>query len=115
MSITLFRDQSPQKVEKDITADIVSGTPRQFVELMYAGQQDTLKSGIWESSAGVFRANYHGITEFCHILEGSAVITTSKGQTVTVNAGDRFVLDEGLETEWTVAGHIKKHFFICAV
>ena len=114
MSITLFRDHAPEKIEKDISTDIVSGTPRQFVELMYAGKENTLKSGIWESSVGVFRADYDGIVEFCHILEGSAVITTSEGQTVTVRAGDGFVLDEGLKTEWTVAAHIKKHFFIYA-
>ena len=77
MKITLFRENAPKKVEKDISGDIVSGTPRHFSELMYAGRNDTLKSGTWESTAGVFRASYHGIVEFCHILEGSAVITTS--------------------------------------
>ncbi|WP_298936845.1 cupin domain-containing protein [uncultured Ruegeria sp.] len=115
MAIVLFGDQSPEKVEKDITAEIVLGAPRQFVELMYSGNNDTLKSGIWESSEGVFRAYYHGIVEFCHILEGGAVITTSDGQSVMVKGGDGFVLEEGLETEWVVGDYIKKHFFICNV
>ncbi len=113
--ITLFSEHSPPRTQKDVTRDTISGTPEQFVELMYAGQNDTLKSGIWESSAGKFRASYDGIVEFCHILEGSAVITTSDGQSVTVKAGDGFVLDEGLQTEWTVDTYVKKHFFICGV
>ena len=115
MNITLFSDQSPARVEKDISADIVSGAPRQFVELMFSGQQDKIKSGIWECSAGAFKANYHGIVEFCYILEGSATITTQSGQSVTVRKGDGFVLDQGLETEWVVETHIKKQFFICSV
>lgn len=115
MTITLFRDHAPARNEKDISADIISGTPRQFAQLMYSGKDGALKSGIWESSAGAFRASYNGIVEFCHILEGSATITSSDGQTVTVTAGDAFVLDEGLETEWTVETFVKKHFFISAV
>lgn len=114
MSITVFSQQTPPKTEKDISVDIVLGEPRQFVEMMYSNSHDTLKSGVWECSAGTFRANYHGIVEFCHILEGEATITTSLGQTVTVRAGDGFVLDEGLDTEWTVDKFIKKQFFICA-
>lgn len=113
--ITLFSEHTPPRTEKDVTGDTVSGTPKQFVELMYSGQNDTLKSGIWESSAGVFRAAYDGIVEYCYILEGSAVIKTSDGQSVTVAAGDGFVLDEGLQTEWTVETFVKKQFFICAV
>jgi len=113
--ITLFSEQNPPRTEKDVTADTISGDPKQFVELMYAGHSDTMKSGIWESAAGSFRASYDGIVEFCHILEGSAVITASDGQSVTVKAGDGFVLEEGLQTEWTVDTFVKKHFFIVSV
>ncbi|WP_299641528.1 cupin domain-containing protein [uncultured Ruegeria sp.] len=115
MAIVFFGDQAPEKIEKDISGDIVSGAPRQFVELMYSGENDTIKSGVWESSEGVFKADYHGIVEFCHILEGGAVITASDGQCIMVKAGDGFVLEEGLETEWVVGDYIKKHFFICNV
>ncbi len=114
MKITLFREQTPPKNQKDISADTISGDPRQFVELMYLGPGETTKSGIWECHAGSFRASYTGIVEFCHILEGSAVVTASDGQSVTVNQGDAFVLDEGLQAEWHVESFVKKHFFICA-
>ncbi len=114
MKITLFNEHNPPKNQKDVTTDTISGNPEQFVELMYLGQGETMKSGIWECHAGTFKASYDGIVEFCHILEGSAVINASDGQSVTVTAGDAFVLDEGLQAEWTVDKFIKKHFFICA-
>ena len=115
MKFTLFRDQSPERVEKDIAESIVSGTPRQHAELMFSGQQETIKSGIWESTAGVFTAVMQDQVEFCHILEGGATIRTDEGGEFTVKAGDAFVMESGLKTEWTVDDYIKKHFVICAV
>ncbi|WP_390911874.1 cupin domain-containing protein [Pseudosulfitobacter sp. SM2401] len=115
MKFTLFRDQSPARVEKEIADSIVSGTPQQHAQLMFSGQQDSIKSGVWESTAGVFTAVMQDQIEFCHILEGSATIRTDEGETFTVKAGDGFVMESGLSTEWTVDDFIKKHFVICAV
>lgn len=114
MKFTKFADQSPPRVEKDLTGSIVSGTPVQHSELMYAGHAGEIKSGIWESTAGVFTATMTDLVEFCHVLEGSAQIKTSDGNTYSVKAGDAFVMEAGLETEWTVETYIKKHFVICA-
>lgn len=115
MTFTLFRDTDSPKVEKDISADIVAGTPRHHAQLMYNGNQETIKSGVWESTAGTFRAVMQDQVEFCHILEGSASIRTDQGDTFEVTAGDAFVMENGLGTEWTVAEHVKKHFVICSV
>ncbi len=76
---------------------------------------DTIKSGIWESTAGVFTAVMQDQVEFCHVLEGAATIRTGDGNSCHVAAGDAFVMESGLQTEWTVEDHIKKHFVICAV
>ena len=114
MKFTKFSDTKPPKVEKDLTGSIVSGTPVQHSQLMYAGHGDEIKSGIWESTAGVFNATMTDLVEFCHILEGSAVIATSDGNNYTVSAGDAFVMEAGLETQWTVETYIKKHFVICS-
>jgi uncharacterized cupin superfamily protein len=58
----------------------------------------------------------NGITEFCYIIEGEAEITnladTSKR---TVRAGDAFVMESGLETEWYIPIYIKKYFAISVV
>jgi len=115
MKLTLFRDQTPARVEKDIAADIVSGQPTQHSQLMASVHKETIKSGIWESTAGVFTAVMQDQIEFCHILEGGALIKTGDGNSYSVTAGDAFVMESGLQTEWTVDTYIKKHFVICAV
>lgn len=115
MKLTLFREQSPDRVEKEIADSIVSGSPRQHAELMFSGQSDTIKSGVWESTAGVFTAVMQDQIEFCHIIEGGATIRTGDGGEFTVKAGDAFVMESGLHTEWTVDEFVKKHFVICAV
>jgi uncharacterized cupin superfamily protein len=114
MKFTKFADKDVPRVKKDITADIVSGAPEQHAYLKFSGHGDTIKSGIWESTAGVFTAVMQDQIEFCHILEGGAVIKTDVG-TFEVTEGDAFVMESGLKTEWTVETYVKKHFVICAV
>ncbi|MGC1497352.1 MAG: cupin domain-containing protein [Sulfitobacter sp.] len=114
MKFVKFSDHDVAKVQKDLGDTIVSGTPVQHSQLKFSGANDSFKSGIWESTAGVFTADFDGIIEFCHILEGGASIRTSDGETFSVSAGDAFVMDNGLKTEWTVDEYVKKHFVICS-
>lgn len=114
MKFTLFKDCDTPKIEKEVApSDIVSGSPRHHSQLHYAGHQDTIKSGVWDCTAGVFRAVMKDQVEFCHILEGGATIKASSGETFVVKAGDAFVMEAGLELEWTVDNYVKKHFVIC--
>lgn len=113
MQLTDFKNHDVPRVQNDISANTVSGEPVQHAEVKFNGHNNKIRSGIWESSAGVFTADYTGIVEFCHILEGSARIKTATGEVFEVTAGDGFVLDSGLQTEWTVDSFIKKHFMIC--
>ncbi len=113
MNLTVFKHHDVPRVQNDISANIVSGNPVQHAELKFSGHDGKVRSGIWESTAGVFTADYTGIVEFCHILEGSASIKTADGKEFQVSAGDGFVLDAGLQTEWTVDTFVKKHFMIC--
>ncbi|MBT8154071.1 DUF861 domain-containing protein [Epibacterium ulvae] len=115
MSFIKFVDQNPDAVEKNIQDDILEGNPKQFSWMMYDGHQQAIRSGIWDSTAGKFTAVMDGIVEFCHILQGSATIKTSDGNSYDVAAGDAFVMNAGLETEWTVDNYIKKHFVIVSV
>lgn len=112
-SLTNFREHDVPRVQNDISQSIVSGSTVQHAELKFYSKDGNVRSGIWESTAGVFTADYTGIIEFCHVLEGGAVIKTNDGKEFTVSAGDGFVLDAGLKPEWTVATFIKKHFMIC--
>ncbi len=73
------------------------------------GQQS---SGVWEATAGAFRANIVGYTEFCHILEGSCRVVDPDGCIHHLVAGDSFVLPDGFTGHWEVDDRIKKVFFI---
>lgn len=115
MHITNFKEHNVPRVQNDISDTIVAGAPVHHAELKYTGNNGNIRSGVWESTAGVFTADYTGIVEFCHILEGSASIKTADGKVHHVSAGDGFVLDEGLQAEWTVDTFVKKHFMITAV
>lgn len=115
MQITHFNEHDVPRVQNDISAAIVSGQPVHHAEVKYLGNEGKIRSGVWESTAGVFTADYAGIVEFCHILEGSATIKTQDGKEFKVAAGDGFVLDEGLKAEWTVDNFVKKHFMITQV
>lgn len=108
-----FGSPEVERVKKDISADIVEGNPEHGSWLYSNDTQTGSRFGIWECSAGKFKAKMDGITEFCHILEGEAHITNfADGVTHTVKAGDSFVMEEGFEAEWHVPTHIKKCFAI---
>ncbi len=115
MKLIQFKLHDVPRVQNDITDTIVSGNPEHHAQVMYVSSNEAVRSGIWESSAGVFSADYTGIVEFCHILEGEARIKTGDGEEFHVSAGDGFILDEGLVTQWTVDKFIKKHFMITKI
>jgi len=108
-----FGSPEVERVVKEDNHNIVEGNPEQGSWLYSNHTQSGSRFGFWECSEGKFRAKMDGFTEFCHILEGEAHITDLASETVhTVRAGDTFVMEAGLETEWHVPNHIKKCFAI---
>jgi uncharacterized cupin superfamily protein len=105
----------PRTVKED-SANLISGKAEQGVWLYSNDQQTCTKFGIWECNAGRFTATMAGITEFCHILEGEAEVTNLADRSKRIiRAGDSFVMEAGLETEWYVPIYIKKCFSISSV
>lgn len=107
-----FSNCTTEPVQKDISELIVSGKPIHTSWLHFVGNNETFRSGVWESSAGVFQGPMNDQIEFCHILEGEARIVTCDNQEITVQAGDGFVMDNGLQPVWHVDKYVKKHFVI---
>lgn len=96
--------------------DVISGEVTRNAWVHCDDPKSSSRFGFWECSAGVFTASYANITEFCHVLEGEAHIKDlATGESFTVKAGDSFVLEAGLETEWTIPTHIRKCFAISDV
>ena len=115
MQFVNFAEQNVEPFEKEFAQDIIDGAPVQKVWSHFVGNDGQFKSGMWDSTAGVFRGPMNDQIEFCHILEGEARIETADGQSRTVKAGDAFVMDNGLQPVWHVENYIRKHYVICSV
>ena len=113
----LFGQPEIPATAKEVPAEaIVDGDPSQTVQLYVDNAATGAKLGIWDCQAGTHRATMEGIIEFCSIIEGEAEITNlDDGTKRTVRAGDVFVMEPGLRTEWRVAKYVKKSFAITAV
>ncbi|NKB78255.1 MAG: DUF861 domain-containing protein [Gammaproteobacteria bacterium] len=111
-TLTKFSNCITAAIEKE-TADIaVSGSPKHTAWPHFVGDNGNFRSGVWESTAGVFRGPMNDQIEFCHIIEGEARIVTENDEEFNVRAGDGFVMDNGLQPVWHVDKYVKKHFVI---
>lgn len=113
-TFTHFTEQEIAPVDKQFDDDIIAGSPKQKVWSHFVSADGAFKSGIWDSTAGVFRGPMNNQIEFCHILEGEARIETADGQSRKVKAGDAFVMDNGLQPIWHVENYVRKHYVIAA-
>lgn len=112
MRFIKFTDQKIEPVDKEFANDILGGNPKQKVWSHFVGANGRFKSGVWDSTAGVFIGPMNDQIEFCHIIEGEARIETSDGTSRVVKAGDAFVMDNGLQPVWHVENYVRKHYVI---
>lgn len=115
MKFVKFSDQTIEPVKKELTDDIIEGSPEQTVWSHFLGNDSKFKSGMWDSTAGVFRGPMNNQIEYCHILEGEARIETPDGVSRIVRSGDSFVMDNGLQPIWHVEKYVRKYYVICDV
>ena len=64
---------------------------------------------IWKKEASEFPWFYDD-TETCYILEGEAMATDSKGDTIQFQAGDMVRFEKGLSCKWKISKDIKKRY-----
>ncbi len=114
-SFTNFSDCNTKEIVNDNTDFVISGMPKHTSWPHFSTSDGNVRSGVWQSTAGVFHGPMNNQIEFCHILEGEARIQTEDGKEYTVRAGDAFVMDNGLQPVWHVQEYVKKHFVIVAV
>lgn len=110
--IILFRT-NPALAEKSAPRPerVTKGTPSFHSWNHYADAKEKFFSGEWQAEPGAWRIEYDE-TEFCHILEGVSVIHADAGETVTLRAGDSFVIPAGFKGEWEVIERTKKLYVI---
>ena len=114
MQFINFSEQEITPFDKEFDEDIIEGSPKQKVWSHFVSETGAVKSGMWDSTAGVFRGPMNDQIEFCHILEGEARIETADGKSRVVKAGDAFVMDNGLQPIWHVDTYVRKYYVIAA-
>jgi len=90
---------------------IVSGTRKQDGLILFADEARGITAGLWEQGANESRWLDYPVNEFMTVLEGEVVIV-EEDRTLSVKAGESFVIPRGLRCRWTQAGRVKKIFVI---
>lgn len=75
------------------------------------GEDGRLYCGIWESTPGKVAIDYTE-WEFCHFIEGKAVLTNEAGRKWTLRAGDAFIIPPGFKGTWETVEKVRKHYVI---
>ena len=105
-------DSPPGAEEYHLPADkLIAGNPRQTVWRHYTDLSMRFFVGLWRSEVGKWHIAYTE-EEFCHMLEGTSVITDGDGHAVTVTAGESFVVPSGFVGTWEVVEPTTKRFVI---
>jgi hypothetical protein len=77
----------------------------------FTGEDDRLFCGIWECSPGKVNCEYTE-WEFCHFIEGKAILTNDKGKSWTLKKGDGFIIPAGFKGTWETVKKVRKHYVI---
>ncbi|AZQ68853.1 cupin domain-containing protein [Silicimonas algicola] len=88
---------------------VLSGDPK--FRTWNLEKRDGLYAGVWEATPGKWRILYDE-WEYCRILEGRSVITSTDGISVDVGPGDGFILRPGFEGTWEVIETTRKEYVI---
>ena len=87
----------------------VEGSPTMTTWVLHTNKEKNMMSGIWEATPGTYYAEYTGY-EFVHMISGRIVITPKGGSSVTVTAGDAFVVESDFKGTWKIEEPVRKHF-----
>lgn len=101
------------KVDKGAAdpAKLIKGKYKTKTWNHWTGEGDRLFSGVWESTPGKVPIDYTE-WEFCHFVEGKAILTNEKGKRWTLKKGDAFIIPPGFKGTWETVKKVRKHYVI---
>jgi uncharacterized protein len=107
-----FRDQQVEPaINAPFFAELLSGSPTTTAWKIVTSDDGSISSGVWSATPAKWRIDYK-VWEFCHILEGTCVITPDGGSSETFGPGDTFVCQPGLRGTWEVVAPLRKTFVV---
>ena len=97
--------------ERPDPAKLIEGSHATTTWNAFEGEHGRLWCGIWAAEPGTVAIDYTE-WEFCHIIEGAAVLTNEAGRSWTMRAGDTFVIPPGFRGTWQTLEPVRKHYVI---
>jgi uncharacterized cupin superfamily protein len=88
--------------------DIIEGSPKAAVSVLWSNEERTLFNGIWHCTPGVFYLDH--ADETVALIEGRATVTLANGKSVELRAGDVGFVPAGRRVKWEVHETVKKAF-----
>lgn len=90
---------------------LITGTYKTATWNHFSSDDGRLFSGIWESTPGTVMVDYVE-WEFCHFIQGEAVLTREDGKKWRLKRGDAFIIPAGFKGTWQTVRKVKKHYVI---
>lgn len=92
--------------------DLISGTPVEHGHLYDEIEDEDYSVGVWDCTAFVDAAGPYPVDEYMLLLEGSVIMEMPDKTSITVNAGDAFIIPKGFDCQWKMPGTVRKIFMI---
>jgi len=103
---------APEVEKGQASADtLIAGEYKTKTWNHFTGEKNRLYCGIWECTPGKVAIDYKE-WEFCHFIEGKAILTSEDGRKWTLRAGDGFIIPAGFKGTWETVEKVKKHYVI---
>lgn len=97
----------------DLPAEIIaSGHPKQRGKMLFEDKASGLSAGIWDCTTFIGKQETYPVTEFMLVLEGSVTVVDADGGSVTISAGESFVMPKGMVCRWHQPDYMRKFFVI---
>ena len=110
--VTKFGVRAAPPIESDLDGwTKIEGHPTMKTWVEYTSEDGSMISGWWSATPGTYHATY-AAPEFVHMIDGQITITPDGGQSVTVAAGDAFVVEADFKGTWKIKKEVFKHFTI---
>jgi uncharacterized cupin superfamily protein len=92
-------------------SDIVAGSRKQSGKLFFEDKANGLTAGLWAQPGMESPWMDYPVNEFMALLEGEVTIE-EKDRSLTVKAGESFIIPKGTHCRWVQKGPVKKFFVI---
>ncbi|ENY70603.1 hypothetical protein G114_17499 [Aeromonas diversa CDC 2478-85] len=90
---------------------LIAGDPKQLLWNHYSDPSAQFHAGVWQGEPGAWEVRYTE-HEFCHLIEGRVRLSDQEGNSMTLVAGDQFVIPAGFRGTWETLETCRKIYVI---